>query len=75
MVVEAAAPRALPGQVGAARARGSQGSPSSPSASDLDAAASCPNHDPARAPALCARRAGPRLGRAGRCLRQRPLPG
>ncbi|XP_057591958.1 catechol O-methyltransferase domain-containing protein 1 isoform X2 [Hippopotamus amphibius kiboko] len=75
MVVEATAPRARPRLGGAARARGSRGCPSSPRASDPDAAASCPHHGPARAPALCARRASPGLGRAGRGLRQRPLPG
>lgn len=37
MVVETAAPRTLPRRGGAARARGSCGGPSNPSASDLDA--------------------------------------
>lgn len=75
MAVEATAPRAVPGQGETGRALGSQGVPGCPRTSDLAAAAFCPRHDPAHAPDFCARRAGPGLGRSGRCLRYRPLPG
>lgn len=75
MAVEAAAPRAVPRQGETGRAGRSQCVPGCPSTSDLAAAASCPRHDPAHAPDFCARRAGPGLGRSGRCLRYWPLPG
>uniref|UniRef100_A0A8I5NFI1 Uncharacterized protein n=1 Tax=Papio anubis TaxID=9555 RepID=A0A8I5NFI1_PAPAN len=77
MMPETTAPRAVPRQGGARRARESETCPRSSSARDLPLppAASCPRHDPAGAPALRARRAGPGLSRAGRGLRHWPLPG